>query len=111
MSRNVPNMTAEKQRVALHSMLGAAVITLLKLVAGLISGSLGVLSDSAHSGLDLLGAGLTFFSVRVRDKPADEVHTYGHGKIENLSSFAEVLLMIASSAWFIWEGVKRIYFH
>jgi cation diffusion facilitator family transporter len=104
-------MSREKQRVALVSMSAAAVMTLLKLVAGLISGSLGVLSDSAHSGLDLLGAALTFFSVRVSDKPADEVHTYGHGKIENLSSFAEVLLMVASSAWFIWEGVKRILFH
>ncbi len=104
-------MSREKQRVALLSMAAAAVMTLLKLAAGLISGSLGVLSDSAHSGLDLLAAGLTFFSVRVSDKPADEVHTYGHGKIENLSSFSEVLLMIASSAWIIWEAIRRIFFH
>jgi len=101
----------DKQRVALVSMAAAAVMTLLKLAAGVISGSLGVLSDSAHSGLDLLAAGFTFFSVRVSDKPADEVHTYGHGKIENLSSFGEVLLMVASSAWFIWEGIRRIFFH
>ena len=104
-------MSREKQRVALISMAAAAVMTLLKLAAGLISGSLGVLSDSAHSGLDLLAAGLTFFSVRVSDKPADEVHNYGHGKIENLSSFAEVLLMAASSAWIIWEAIRRIFFH
>ena len=104
-------VSREKQRVALISMAAAALMTLLKLVAGLLSGSLGVLSDSAHSGLDLLAAALTFFSVRVSDRPADEVHTYGHGKIENLSSFAEVLLMVASSAWFIWEGSKRIFFH
>jgi cation diffusion facilitator family transporter len=100
--------SADKQRVALHSMLAAAAMTLLKLAAGLLSGSLGVLSDAAHSGLDLIGATLTFFSVRVSDKPADEDHTYGHGKVENLSSFGEVLLMAVSSAWIIWEAIERI---
>jgi cation diffusion facilitator family transporter len=104
-------MSREKQRVALLSMAAAGVMTLLKLAAGLLSGSLGVLSDAAHSGLDLLAAGLTYFSVQVSDKPADEVHTYGHGKIENLSSFSEVLLMMASSAWIIWEAIRRIFFH
>ena len=68
-------------------MVAAAAMTLLKLAAGLLSGSLGVLSDAAHSGLDLTGAALTFFSVRVSDIPADEDHTYGHGKVENISSF------------------------
>ena len=83
-------------------------MTLLKLVAGIMSGSLGVLSDAAHSGLDLLGAALTFFSVRVSDKPADEDHTYGHAKFENLSAFGEVLLMAVSSGWIIWEAIQRI---
>jgi hypothetical protein len=100
--------SAEKRRVALHSMLAAAVMTLLKLAAGLLSGSLGVLSDAAHSGLDLVGSALTFFSVQVSDKPADEDHTYGHGKFENFSSFGEVLLMAVSSAWIIWEAIQRI---
>jgi cation diffusion facilitator family transporter len=103
--------SAEKRRVALHSMLAAAAMTLLKLAAGLLSGSLGVLSDAAHSGLDLVGAALTFFSVRVSDKPADEDHTYGHGKVENISSFGEVILMAASSAWIIWEAIQRIAHH
>jgi cation diffusion facilitator family transporter len=89
-------------------MLAAAAMTLLKLAAGLLSGSLGVLSDAAHSGLDLVGASLTFFSVRVSDKPADEDHTYGHGKVENLSSFGEVILMAVSSGWIIWEAMRRI---
>jgi cation diffusion facilitator family transporter len=106
-----PVISREKQRVALFSMAAAAVMTLLKLAAGLISGSLGVLSDSAHSGLDLLAAAMTYFSVQVSDLPADEDHTYGHGKIENLSSFAEVLLMAASCAWIIWEALRRIFFH
>ena len=100
--------SALKRRVAMHSMLAATCMTALKLAAGLISGSLGVLSDAAHSGLDLAGAGLTFLSVRVSDKPADEDHTYGHGKVENLSAFFEAGLMALSCAWIIWEAIQRI---
>jgi cation diffusion facilitator family transporter len=107
----VEGSSAEKRRVALHSMLAAAAMTLLKLAAGVVSGSLGVLSDAAHSALDLAGAALTFFSVRVSDKPADEDHTYGHGKIENISSLAEAGLMIVSCAWIIWEAIQRILKH
>jgi cation diffusion facilitator family transporter len=91
-------------------MTAAAVMTLLKLAAGLLSGSLGVLSDAAHSGLDLAGAALTFFSVNVSDKPADEDHTYGHGKVENLSAFAEAGLMAVSCTWIIWEAIQRIFY-
>lgn len=108
---SLPGFSAEKRRVALHSMLAAATMTLLKLGAGLFSGSLGVLSDAAHSALDLAGAALTFFSVRVSDKPADENHTYGHGKIENVSSLAEAGLMVLSCAWIIFEAVSRIAHH
>jgi cation diffusion facilitator family transporter len=102
-------LSAAKRRVALHSMVAAAVMTVLKLAAGLMSGSLGVLSDAAHSGLDLVGVTLTFFSVRVSDKPADEDHTYGHGKFENLSAFGEAGLMAISCAWIIWEAMLRIF--
>ena len=110
---NEPAMTlaessAEKRRVARNSMLAAAVMTLLKLAAGLLSGSLGVLSDAAHSGLDMVGAALTFFSVQVSDRPADEDHTYGHGKFENLSAFCEAILMAVSCGWIIWEALDRI---
>jgi cation diffusion facilitator family transporter len=108
---SLAGFSAEKRRVALHSMLAAAAMTLLKLAAGLFSGSLGVLSEAAHSALDLAGATLTFFSVRVSDKPADEDHTYGHGKIENVSSLAEAALMAVSCAWIIWEAVARIVNH
>src|ERR1700722_19755471 len=107
----VANFSAEKQRVARHSMADAAVMTLLKIGAGLLSGSLGVLSDAAHSGLDLAGATLTFFSVHVSDKPADEDHTYGHGKVENISSFLEAGLMAISCAWIIWEALVRMIHH
>ncbi len=89
-------------------MLAAAAMTLLKLAAGIFSGSLGVLSDAAHSALDLAGAALTFFSVRVSDKPADEDHSYGHGKFENLSAFVEAGLMAISCAWIVWEAMQRM---
>jgi cation diffusion facilitator family transporter len=108
---NAAEHSALKRRVSLNSMLAATVMTILKLVAGLLSGSLGVLSDAAHSALDLVGAALTFFSVRVSDLPADEDHSYGHGKIENLSSFGEALLMIVSCAWIIREALLRIFQH
>ena len=89
-------------------MLAAGSMTLLKLAAGLFSGSLGVLSDAAHSALDLVGSALTFFSVQVSDKPADEDHPYGHGKFENLSAFGEAGLMVVSCAWIVWEAMQRM---
>ncbi len=104
-----PELSREKQRAARSSMLAAGAMTVLKLAAGLFSGSIGVLSDAAHSGLDLAGAALTFFSVRVSDRPADEGHTYGHGKVENLSAFTEAGLMGVSCAWIIWEAMRRIF--
>jgi len=107
----VNSFESEKRHVALNSMVAAAIMTLLKLAAGLFSGSLGVLSDAAHSGLDLVGVTLTFFSVQVSDKPADDDHTYGHGKFENLSAFAEAGLMAISCAWIIWEAMQRIIRH
>ncbi len=101
----------EKRRVSRNSMLAAGAMTLFKLAAGILSGSLGVLSDAAHSALDLAGAALTGFSVRVSAKPADEAHTYGHGKIENLSAFAEAGLMFISCAWIVYEALRRIFGH
>lgn len=104
-------VTAEKSSAALLSVFAACAMTLLKAVTGILTGSLGMLSDAAHSGIDLLGAGLTFFSVRVSGKPADEDHTYGHGKIESLSAFVETGLMAISCVWITYEAVRRIFFH
>jgi cation diffusion facilitator family transporter len=98
-----------KRTAALVSMLAACAMTGLKLIAGLLTGSLGMLSDAAHSGLDLLGAALTFFSVRISDKPADEEHPYGHARIETLSAFTETFLMGASCVWIVVEAVMRIF--
>jgi cation diffusion facilitator family transporter len=77
---------------------------------GLLTGSLGMLSDAAHSGIDLAGAALTLLSVRVSDKPADEDHPYGHAKIENISAFIETFLMLTSSIWITVEAIIRIFF-
>ncbi len=103
-------MTSEKTTAALLSVFAACAMTFLKVVTGLLTGSLGMLSDAAHSGIDLLGAGLTFFSVRISGKPADDDHTYGHGKIENLSAFAETGLMVISCIWITYEAIERIFF-
>jgi len=103
--------SAEKRSAAILSVAAACAITALKFVVGFLTGSLGMLSDAAHSGVDLIGAGLTFFSVRVSDKPADENHPYGHGKVENLSGFVETFLMLASSVWITTEAIIRIFVH
>jgi divalent metal cation (Fe/Co/Zn/Cd) transporter len=79
--------SAEKQSVARSSVLAAAFLTTLKIVVGVLTGSLGILSEAAHTGLDLVAATVTNCSVRVADKPADSAHTFGHGKVEHLSAF------------------------
>ena len=101
---------AEKRSAALGSVLAALCMTLLKLVTGLLTGSLGMLSESAHSGIDLIAAALTLFSVRVSDRPADADHNYGHGKVESLSAFVETGLMLASCAWIVFEALRRMIF-
>jgi cation diffusion facilitator family transporter len=102
---------AAKRSAALLSVFAALVITLLKLLTGLLTGSLGMLSEAAHSGIDLGAAAITFFSVQVSDRPADEDHNYGHGKIESLSAFVETFLMLASCIWILTEAIRRILFH
>ena len=103
-------MRAEKRAVAGNSVLAALVITGLKITVGVTTGSLGILSEAAHSGLDLIASVLTFFSVRVSDKPADADHQYGHGKIENFSAFVETGLLLLTCAWIIYEAGSRLFF-
>jgi cation diffusion facilitator family transporter len=97
-----------KRSAALFSVLAAFGVTLLKLLTGLLTGSLGMLSEAAHSGIDLIAAAITFFSVQVSDRPADASHTYGHGKVESLSAAIESVLMLASCVWILTEAVDRI---
>ena len=102
-------MRREKRGVALESVLGAAVITTLKAVVGVTTGSLGILSEALHSGLDLIAAAITLLSVRVSDKPADADHQYGHGKVENFSAFLETGLLLLTCVWIVYEAFKRIF--
>ncbi len=104
-------MRAEKRAVAQNSVFAALGITGLKFFVGLSTGSLGILSEAAHSGLDLIAAFITLFSVRVSDKPADADHQYGHGKVENFSAFIETGLLLLTCVWIVWEAVRRLFFH
>ena len=100
----------EKKRAAGSSVLAALGLTGMKLVVGLLSGSLGILAEAAHSGLDLVAALVTLIAVSVSDRPADEAHPYGHGKVENISALIETLLLFLTCAWIIYEAVRRIFF-
>ena len=102
--------TEKKQSVALSSVFASALLTVTKLGVGLLTGSLAILSEAAHSGLDLLAALLTWFAVRVSDKPADDDHTYGHGKIEAVSALIETGLLFLTSLWIVYEAVQRLAF-
>ena len=104
-------MRAEKRSVAGNSVLVALAITGMKVVVGITTGSLGILSEAAHSALDLVAAIVTFLSVRVSDMPADAEHQYGHGKVENFSAFIETGLLLLTCVWIIFEAVKRLFFH
>ena len=101
-------MIKEKKRVALISVLAAIVLTGSKLIIGILTGSLGILSEALHSGLDLVAAVITYISVSISDKPADRNHNYGHGKIENLSALVETILLLITCAWIIYEAVSRL---
>jgi cation diffusion facilitator family transporter len=103
-------MRAEKRAVAGNSVLAAVFITGGKIAVGVTTGSLGILSEAAHSALDLIAAMLTYFSVGVSDKPADADHQYGHGKVENFSAFVETGLLLVTCAWVIYEAVVRLFF-
>jgi cation diffusion facilitator family transporter len=98
----------EKKRVALISVFAAVFLTGSKLIVGLFTGSLGILSEALHSCLDLVAAIITYFSVRISDKPADEDHHFGHGKVENLSALMETFLLLLTSVWIIYEAAHRL---
>src|SRR5512135_2758428 len=100
----------EKNGAALSSVIAAIFLTLFKLVVGIMTGSLGILAEVAHSGLDLVAAVVTLIAVRLSGRPADEEHTYGHGKVENLSALFETLLLLATCAWIIYEAIQRLFF-
>src|ERR1700675_266182 len=101
----------EKKRAALLSVGSAVVLLSLKTFLVVRTGSLGVLSEALHSGLDFLAAIITYLSVRMSDQPADEKHPYGHGKFENFSAFVETGLLALTALYIVYEAFDRLFFH
>ena len=100
----------EKQLAALGSIVSAVLLVSLKTFLALVTGSLGILSETLHSILDLVAAVITYLSVRVADKPADEEHQFGHGKVESFSAFVETGLLLVTAVYIIWEAFDRLLF-
>ena len=98
----------EKENAALFSIVAAIGLTVGKFFVGILTGSLGILSDAAHSSVDLVASGITYFAVRISKKPPDRKHPYGHGKIENISALIEFLILFLICIWIIYEAVGRI---
>lgn len=102
------NLQSEKETVALNSIYASGAMTVAKFTVGLMTGSLGLLSEGLHSLLDLGATAMTYMAVRVSDKPADDKHHYGHGKIESVTALAETGLLFITSIWIVYEAVKRL---
>lgn len=98
----------DKRLVTLSSVFAALLLTSGKLIIGLLTGSLGILSEAIHSGLDLVAAIMTYIAVKIADKPPDKDHNYGHGKVENLSALFETFLLFVTCIWIVYEGIDRL---
>ena len=101
----------EKQAVALASLVAAVGLTSFKLVVGSATGSLGILAEAAHSGLDLAASAMTYLAVRYSGRPPDRTHLYGHHKMENLSALFETVLLLITCAWIAREAAHRLVLH
>ncbi|MGD0277489.1 MAG: cation diffusion facilitator family transporter [Syntrophales bacterium] len=102
------NSQQRKERIALLSVISNSVLVIIKLIIGLIIGSVSILSEAIHSVVDLVAASIALFSVKTSSTPADRQHPYGHGKIENISGTIEALLIFIAAGWIIYEAVKKI---
>jgi cation diffusion facilitator family transporter len=111
MAKASSDETREKKSAALSSVIAAVGLTGFKIVVGLTTGSLGILAEAAHSGLDLMAAVMTFLAVRISGKPADRTHRYGHGKVENLSALFETMLLLLTCFWILYEAGHRLLYH
>jgi len=97
-----------KSRVAILSVISNSVLVVLKLIVGLMIGSVSVISEAIHSSVDLVAAVIAYFAVRTANKPADERHTFGHGKYENLSAAIEGALIFVAAGWITTEAIKKL---
>ena len=111
MSHYLNAMQNEKERVALTSIFASGGLTVAKAIVGYLTGSLAIISEAAHSLIDLGATMMTYFAVRISGKPADEEHHYGHGKVESVSALAETALLFLLSGVVIWEAVTRLINH
>ncbi len=98
----------KKQNIALSSVTASLFLTVMKLVVGIMTGSIGIISEAAHSALDFGAASLTLFAVKVSDKPADSKHHYGHAKVESVSALIETGLLVITSLWIIYAASERL---
>ena len=98
----------KKQHVALTSVLASLLLTIMKLVVGIMTGSIGIISEAAHSAFDFGAAALTLFAVKMSDKPADTKHHYGHAKVESVSALIETGLLVVTSIWIIYAAAERL---
>lgn len=98
----------KKAVAAWSSVVWSALLTAMKFVVGIMTGSLGIMSEALHSALDLAAAAGTLFAVKVSARPADDDHPYGHGKVENLMALAETLLLFLTAAWVVNEAYERL---
>jgi len=97
-----------KARVAWVSVISNTVLVILKLAVGLLIGSVSVLSEAIHSGMDLLAAVIALFAVKAAAKPADKTHPFGHGKVENVSGTVEAILIFLAAGWIVYEAVRKL---
>lgn len=101
-------MSSTKSKAAAISVASNSLLILLKIVAGVLTGSISLIAEAIHSTMDLAAAIIAFLSVRVSDKPADELHPFGHGKLENISGVAEGLLIFIAAGIIIYEAIHRL---
>jgi cation diffusion facilitator family transporter len=101
-------MTSRKTRAAALSIISNVSLILLKIVAGIVTGSISLIAEAIHSLMDLAAAVVAYFSVRVSDKPADREHPFGHGKVENISGVVEAVLIFVAAGIIIYQAVLRI---
>src|SRR5947208_1831322 len=106
----MPKLTS-KRAAALASVGSGALLTILKLIVGVATGSLAILAEAAHSALDLLAAGITYTVVRVSDLPPDENHPYGHARAEHLGALAEAVLLVVTALLVLRESFLRVFVH
>ena len=102
------NIQQKKERVAMLSVASNSCLVLFKVIVGVVIGSVSIISEAIHSGVDLLASIIAMFSVKTSSVPADDIHPFGHGKIENISGFVEAVLIFVAAFWIIFEALKKL---